>query len=89
MYDRDYGYSGVEVDMFGLFKKKEQEPQPPQTVYVVDFDKIETFEQLKEVVRGTVHSLSRGPIPRLRISEKGLEKFPALRDVVVEEKDVI
>jgi len=89
MYDRDYGHSGVEVDMFDLFKKKKKEQELPQTMYIVDFDKIETFEQLKEVVRGTVHSLSRGPIPRLRISEKGLEKFPALRDVVVEEKDVI
>jgi hypothetical protein len=54
----------------------------------VDFDKIETFEQLKEVVRGTVHSLSRGPIPRLRISEKGLENFPVLRDVVVKEESI-
>jgi len=72
---------------FGLFgKKKEQKPQPPQTVYVVDFDKIETFEQLKEVVRGTVHSLSPSRTPRLRITERGLENFPVLRDVVVEEK---
>ena len=70
--------------MFGLFKKKD-EKKPLQTVYVVDFDKIETFEQLKEVVRGTVCSLSRHPIPRLRISEKGLENFPILRDVVVKE----
>jgi len=67
---------------FGLFGKK-KEQRPPQTVYIVDFDKIETLEQLKEVVRGTVHSLSRGPIPRLRISEKGLENYPVLRDVVV------
>ena len=57
-------------------------------MYIVDFDKIETFEQLKEVVRGTVHSLSRGPIPRLRISEKGLENFPVLRDVVVKEESI-
>jgi len=71
--------------MFGLFKKKD-EKKPLQTVYVVDFDKIETFEQLKEVVRGTVCSLSRHPIPRLRISEKGLENFPILRDVVVKEE---
>jgi len=84
MYDRDHGYRGVGITMFGLFKKKD-ENKPPQTVYVVDFDKIETFEQLKEVVRGTVCSLSRHPIPRLRISEKGLENFPILRDVVVKE----
>jgi len=71
---------------FEMFKKKKKEQEPPQTIYVVDFDKIETFEQLKEVVRGVVLSLSPQPIPRLRISEKGLEKFPALRDVVVEEK---
>jgi hypothetical protein len=77
----------VEVDMFGLFKKKD-EKKAPQTMYIVDFDKIETFEQLKEVVRGTVHSLSRGPIPRLRISEKGLENFPALCDVVVKEEPI-
>jgi len=74
--------------MFGLFKKKEKEQEPPRTMYIVDFDKIETFEQLKEVVRGTVHSLSRGPIPRLRISEKGLENFPVLRDVVVKEESI-
>jgi len=74
---------------FGLFgKKKKKAQEPPQTVYVVDFDKIETFEQLKEVVRGTVHSLSPSRKPRLRISEKGLQNFPALRDVVVEEKRV-
>ena len=71
--------------MFGLFKKK-PEKKPPQMVYVVDFDKIETFDQLKEVVRGTVCSLSNHPIPRLRISEKGLENFPVLRDVVVKEE---
>jgi len=73
---------------FGLFKKKKKEQEPPQTVYIVDFDKIETFDQLKEVVRGTVHSLSRGPIPRLRISEKGLENYPVLRDVVVKEPNL-
>ena len=87
MYDRDYGHSGVEINMFGLFKKK-KEQEPPQTVYVVDFDKIETLEQLTQVVRGVVHSLSDHPIPRLRISEKGLENFPELREVVVEEKDL-
>ena len=86
MYDGDHGNSGVEVGMFGLFKKKKEQQTPPQMVYVVDFDKIETFEQLKEVVRGTVCSLSRHPIPRLRISEKGLENFPVLRDVVVKEE---
>ena len=58
-----------------LFKKKTQ-TKDQEVRYVVDFDKIETFEQLKEVVRGTVCSLSRHPIPRLRISEKGLENFP-------------
>jgi len=72
--------------MFGLFKKKEQ--KPPQKVYIVDFDKIETFDQLKEVVRCTVSALSRHPIPRLRITEKGLENNPILRDLVVEEKEI-
>jgi len=75
--------------MFGLFKKKkEQKTLSEQVKYVVDFDKIETFEQLKEVVRGTVCSLSRHPIPRLRISEKGLENFPVLREVVVKDEGV-
>jgi len=75
--------------MFGLFKKKKEQQTPPEQVkYVVDFDKIETFEQLKEVVRGTVCSLSRHPIPRLRISEKGLENFPVLREVVVKDEGV-
>jgi len=75
--------------MFGLFKKKkEQKTLSEQVKYVVDFDKIETFEQLKEVVRGTVCSLSRHPIPRLRISEKGLENFPVLREVVVKEEPI-
>jgi len=75
--------------MFGLFKKKKEQQSPPQQVkYIVYFDKIETFEQLKEVVRGTVCSLSRHPIPRLRISEKGLENFPVLRDVVVKEEPI-
>jgi len=75
--------------MFGLFKKKkEQKTLSEQVKYVVDFDKIETFEQLKEVVRGTVCSLSRHPIPRLRISEKGLENFPILREVVVKEEPI-
>jgi len=75
--------------MFGLFKKKKEQQTPPEQVkYVVDFDKIETFEQLKEVVRGTVCSLSRHPIPRLRISEKGLENFPVLREVVVKEEPI-
>ena len=73
--------------MIGLFKKKKEQQTPPEQVkYVVDFDKIETFEQLKEVVRGTVCSLSRHPIPRLYISEKGLENFPILREVVVKEE---
>ena len=66
--------------------KKEKPKGPSDVTYVVDFDKIETFEQLKEVVRGTVCSLSRHPIPRLRISEKGLENFPILREVVVKEE---
>jgi len=66
--------------------KKNEEPKAPQVRYIVDFDKIETFEQLKEVVRGTVCSLSRHPIPRLYISEKGLENFPILREVVVKEE---
>jgi len=75
--------------MFGLFKKKKEQQTPPEQVkYIVDFDKIETFEQLKEVVRGTVCSLSRHPIPRLRISEKGLENFPVLREVVVKEEPI-
>jgi len=75
--------------MFGLFKKKKEQQTPPEQVkYIVDFDKIETFEQLKEVVRGTVCSLSRHPIPRLRISEKGLENFPVLREVVVKDEGV-
>ena len=85
MYDRDYGYSGVEVDMFGLFKKK-KEQEPPQTVYIVDFDKIKTLEQLTEVVRGAVSALSHHPIPRLRITEEGLKNRPILRELVVEEE---
>lgn len=71
--------------MFGLFKKK-KEQEPPQTVYIVDFDKVETLEQLTVIVRCTFSALSRHAIPRLRISEKGLEYFPILRDVVVKEK---
>ena len=72
--------------MWPFNTKKEKPKDPSQVTYVVDFDKIETFEQLKEVVRGTVCSLSRHPIPRLRISEKGLENFPVLREVVVKEE---
>jgi len=72
--------------MWPFNTKKEKPKGPSQATYVVDFDKIETFDQLKEVVRGTVCSLSRHPIPRLRISEKGLENFPVLREVVVKEE---
>ena len=72
--------------MWPFNTKKEKPKDPSQVTYVVDFDKIETFDQLKEVVIGTVCSLSRHPIPRLRISEKGLENFPVLQEVVVKEE---
>ena len=78
-------YKEKQVDMFGIFKKKKDQ-DPPPTVYIVDFDKIETLEQLTEVVRCTFFTLSRHPIPRLRITEKGLENNPILRDVVVKEE---
>ena len=70
--------------MFGIFGKKKD--QDPPTVYIVDFDKIKTLEQLTEVVRCAVYALSRHPIPRLRITEKGLENNPILRDLVVKEE---
>ena len=71
--------------MFGLFKNKEPEKQIQY--YEVDFDKIETLEELREVVRGLVSAISPVPRSKLRVPEDRLENYPVLKKIVVKEKN--
>ena len=86
MYDRDHGHSGVEVNMFGLFKKEEKE-QKRFPYYTVNIDDVKTVAQLRECLKAVMKSLGSEDSIRFRIGKEKIKEFPNLAKIATKVGD--
>ena len=68
--------------MWPFNSKEKKESTELQPYYVVDMNKVETIDQLKDIIRLTHLYITHELDPEIRIGEGCLKDFPALKNAV-------